>query len=279
MGSGCTYSSNCVPVIALIGIFKLLYDKGFTLSSAWDALKDNLERFGMHIMGFIDNLRSKLPAMLGGLSDDEAKARADLREQRVKELDDKEKIRDEDRAEKIKERSSEEKEKKRSEASAKIDQKLVDMKNKHAGGVESANKKTEDALNKSAQLNYDDPTQLLTGFAAQQKSALIQNPASNVASSETGRKTIENEAVQKADAEKRAKEAINKGVPFDANAGTTNPGSATPAATQDSPSSLLASLNTKMDQLIKISKTHQELGAVQVTKLGQLSNDLYSGVG
>jgi len=268
-----------LPVIALIGIFKLLYDKGFTLSSAWDALKDNLERFGMHIMGFIDNLRSKLPPMLGGLSDDEAKARADLREQRVKELDDKEKARDEDRAEKIKERSSEEKEKKRSEASAKIDQKLVDMKNKHAGGVESANKKTEDALNKSAQLNYDDPTQLLTGFAAQQKSALIQNPASNVASSETGRKTIENEAVQKADAEKRAKEAINKGVPFDANAGTTNPGSTTPAATQDSPSSLLASLNTKMDQLIKISKTHQELGAVQVTKLGQLSNDLYSGVG
>ena len=167
------------------------------------------------------------------------------------------------------------KEKKRDEVKANLDLKKIQQSQKHGAGLESANKKEEDARNKQVALNYDDPAALLTGFAAQQNSALIQNPPSTAtAGADTTRRSIVSEAETKKQEERAAAERAAAG----GGSGSSGSGSTPAPSTQDSPATLLASLNTKMDQLIKISKDHHDIGAVQVSKLGQLSGDLYAGV-
>jgi len=168
------------------------------------------------------------------------------------------------------------KQKKRDEVKSNLDLKKIEQSKRHGSGLESANKKEEDARNKQVALNYDDPNQLLTGFAARENSALIQNPPSTAtAGADTTRRSIVADAETKKQEERAAAERAAGGVGSGTAPGTTGPA---PAA-QDSPATLLASLNTKMDQLIKISKDHHDIGAVQVSKLGQLSGDLYAGIG
>jgi hypothetical protein len=106
----------------------------------------------------------------------------------------------------------------------------------------------------------------LLDFAKQQGSAYIKDkPASSsAASSGTGalvteadqKKAVAEAAAKKEEEAKLAKTETGKG------------GSGTPASTQESPASLLASLNTKMDQLIKFTaqtttNTYEQIGAVK----------------
>ena len=266
------------PILALIGIFTYLYKTGWSVSTAFDAVKDNLERFGMSFTEMLDFIRNKLPNDWGGISDEEKKLRDEERTKRRAELDQKEKDRDKERELKAAERSSENKAAERKEAALKIDQKIVDLKNKGAGGLSAANDKEQKAREKAAELkelNYEDTTQLLTGFATQQKSAFIKNPESNaVAGAEGARKAVETEADKKAQTEAKVKAEAEARAKEEEKTKGNRPA----PSTQESAETLLASLNTKMDQLIKINKGVHDVNEKQLTVQQSFSGDVFAAV-
>jgi len=268
-----------VAVGALVGLFYALYKNGWTLGTAFDAVKDNLERFGMNIMGMIDNLRSKLPAALGGLSDEEAKLRAEEREKRRKELDEKEKDRDKERAATAKERGYETKEEQRAQVHAAVDKKLLAAKSKGVGQQEEANAKDKKAKEEATEIkkDFNDSLALLPAEAQQQKSAFIKNPESKTtAGAEATKKEIEAKAEAKAEEVAKAKK--EEDAKKQSAGGAAGGGSKPAPATQESAETLLASLNTKMEQLIKINKGVQDINKDQLAAQRANSNDLFQGI-
>jgi len=225
----------------------------------------------------IDSVLAVIPNALGGISGEEKKKRDEARADRAKTRDEESKATD---LKQVELKKAAEAEKTRNDQKAEnhkaaLKQDVTNFKKKesHMSAMGGLEKKEEDAKEAAIIKNYDDPVELLKAHAAQQKSGLIQNPAgAPVANAEGGRRAVEQAAEAKAQAEKAAAEKTS-------GSGSTVPGSVPSGNTQESPSVLLASLNTKLDQLIKISKDHKEIGAVQVTKLGELSGDLYAGVG
>jgi E3 ubiquitin-protein ligase DOA10 len=146
-----------------------------------------------------------------------------------------------------------------------LDLKNIKEQQKNTAGLEAANKKQAEEQEKKLNLNANE-NDLLLDFAKQQGSAYIKDkPASSsAASSGTGalvteadqKKAVAEAAAKKEEEAKLAKTETGKG------------GSGTPASTQESPASLLASLNTKMDQLIKFTaqtttNTYEQIGAVK----------------
>ncbi len=287
------------PIVALVGLFTYLYKSGWTFGTAIDAVKDNFSRLWLTLQDWMDGLLVMIPNALGGISEEEAKKRQEIRDQTRKELDEKEKARDKEREAKAAERSSENKAQQRKEAAAKIDQKIVDLKNKGAGGLSAANDREQKARDKAAELkeiDLEDPNNMLLGYAQQQKSAFIKNPEGStttdngkktanavirnpernaVAGAEGGRRAIESEAdkqkrletEEKARVEAAKKEAEEKAK-----------GKGPAPTTQESSETLLASLNTKMDQLIKINKGVHEVNERQLGVQQSLSGDVYASV-
>ncbi len=259
-----------VAITAVVAIFYALYKNGWTLGSAFEALKDNLERFALNMMDVVDAIRKKLPNSFGGISADEAKLRAEEREKRRKELDEKEKARDQERAVTAEKRGYETKEVQRAQVHATVDKKLLDAKKTGVKQQEEANAKDKKAKEAKAELNYEDNTQLLVGYAQQQKSAFIKNPeGAKTAEAETTKKEIENKAEEKAKAVEKAKAEAQEKTKEDEKKG--------PAPTQESAESLLASLNTKMDQLIKINKGVHEVNEKQLTVQQSHTGDVFQG--
>lgn len=214
-------------------------------------------------MQMIDDIRVMLPNAMGGISKEEKeqrdKAREESKKTRDQELEDHNKAREE----KIDLQKK----------AAREDRRAFESKKSHVEGLEKANKKEEEARAKTAELNLDDSIEMLKGFAVQQNSAFIKNPESTpVASAETTKAAIVKDAETKAAAEQKAKEESKaKGGEKMEGGG----GSAPTAPTQESPASLLASLNTKMDQLIKINKGSFDVHEKQLNVQRSFSNDLY----
>jgi len=276
------------PIVALVALFTYLYKSGWSFNTAIEAVKDNLSRLWLTLQDWMDGLLVMIPNALGGISEEEAKKRQELRDQTRKELDQREKDRDKEREVKAAERSSENKAQERKAAAAKIDQKIVDLKNKGAGGLAGANEREQKARDKAAELkeeelNLEDPTQMLLGYAKQQKSAFIKEPEKPAAESAEGaRREVVNQAETKKK-EAEAKEAAKKKEEEDRArgnqnnpAGPQNPRQA--PATQESAETLLASLNTKMDQLIKINKGVHEVNEKQLSVQQSFSGDVYAAV-
>ena len=266
------------PIVALVGLFTYLYKTGWSFGTVIDALKDNFSRLWLTLQDWMDGLLVMIPNALGGISKEEAQKRQELRDQTRKELDEKEKARDKERELKAAERSSDTKAQERKEAAAKVDQKIVDLKKKGAGGIEKANDKEEKARNKAAELkekslDYEDTTQLLLGYGQQQKSGFIKNPESGAtAGAENEKKAIEAKAEEKAKAEAKAKTEAEAKKEAEEKAKGNKPA----PTTQESAETLLASLNTKMDQLIKINKGVHEVNEKQLSTQQSLSGDVYS---
>ena len=260
-------------VAAIVGLFIYLYKTGWDFGTAIDAMKDGFARFQLKLSDLINGLLVMIPNALGGISEEEAKKRAEVNEATRKDLDDRAEARDKQREANAKERDSEEKKQKREEESAKVDAKLHNLKNKHAGKLEDANKKEEDAKNKAAaskDVNTNDPIALLKAEAAQQQSGLIKDaPKTEVAKVETARKEVEAKG-EKAAADAKAVEDTKK-----ESGGSTAPGKPAPT-TQESAESLLASLNTKLDQLIKVNKTAVDVQERQLTATQGLSSDVFA---
>jgi hypothetical protein len=150
------------------------------------------------------------------------------------------------------------------------DTKKFKAQKSHNAKLGDANKETEKAKEKEAELkkSYDDPLALLKQEAQQQKSGFIKDGGTGTATAggEAVKKQIEaakEEAEKKADAKIEAEKMKSTG---------------SPTPTQESSESLLASLNTKLDQLIKINKNVSDLNERQLSVQKSLSGDLYQGL-
>jgi hypothetical protein len=156
-----------------------------------------------------------------------------------------------------------------------LDLKKLDTQKKGTESLESANKKQAEEQEKKLNLNANE-NDLLVDFAKQQDSAYIKdkpattnvaeaNKASMVADAQATKQGALKEAEE---AQKKAEEAKK--------ANTTTAGAGT--ATQESPASLLASLNTKMDQLISVNRRVFEVAENQLSVQKGLSGNLYKSI-
>jgi len=162
------------------------------------------------------------------------------------------------------------KEEKREKVKEATDIATIKEKQKHAAGLKDANKKEAEAKEESVK-NYADPIALLKQEANQQKSAFIKDvPNSSVA----GPKQLVDDAEAKKAAEAKQAEDAKKATGSGGKGGTTAPA----PATQESAETLLASLNTKMDQLIKINKGTHDVNERQLSVQQSLSGDLYQNI-
>jgi hypothetical protein len=258
-----------VAVGAVVAIFYALYKNGWSMSTAWSALKDNLERFGMSISELIDTIRNKLPNDWGGISDDEKKLRDEERTKRRKELDEKEKERDKERAATAKERGYDTKEEQQKKAQLMFDNKKL--------GMTQAEVKTLEQKQAAEQgLNLKDPLAALKGLAKSEGSAFIKDAPGAAA-------TPTPQAAQAA-AQTPAQAAQNSG---STTAATTNPGSSTAttpgkATSQDPAASGLNTLNTNIEKMIAMQRQTNSLLSnslrVQENMSGNLSNDVFGAV-
>ena len=152
-----------------------------------------------------------------------------------------------------------------------LDLKNIKEKQKSTAGLEEANKKQAEEQEKKLNLNANE-NDLLLDFAKQQGSGYIKDkPASSsAASSGTGA------LVTEADQKKAAAEAAAKKEEEAKQANTTTAEAGT--ATQESPSSLLASLNTKMDQLINVNRRVFEVAENQLSVQKGLTGNLFKSI-
>jgi hypothetical protein len=248
-------------VAGLVFIFKKLYDNGWSFGTAIDAVKDNLNRFWLTLVDAVNGLLSIIPNALGGISKEEAERRKATNDALRKELDERESARD---AERDKTAEGRDKQKKRDEASSKIDQKIIGLKKGSAEGLADANRKEKEALEERTNLNTADSIALLGQELKSQKSAILP-PA------EAAKKEIEQKGMAKQADEATTKEEAKKKAQADQEAKSD----ASPVKTQESAESLLASLNTKIDQLIAVGKFQIAINERQLSASQAMSGDLH----
>lgn len=250
-----------VGIGLLVYGFKKLYDSGWTFGTAIDALKDNLKGF---FLTLTDGFLWLLDKLTFGDANKKIKEAMAASEAEHKLLEDKEKARDAERAKIAHERSSDTKQQKRDEASHKIDQKILGLKNSHADGLASANKKEQDARDAKTDMNTTDSVALLGQELKSQKSSILPT-------AEAAKKEIEQKgAAKQADEAKSKTDAAAKvKAEEDAKAAST------PVKTQESAESLLANLNTKMDQLVKYMAQTTTNTYQQVQATHALSGDVH----
>lgn len=258
-----------VAIAAVVAIFAALYKNGWTLGTAFEAIKDNLARFGMNIMELVDTIRNKLPESFGGISDDEKKLRDEERAKRRAELDEKEKDRDKERAATAKERGYEAKEEQQKKAQLMFDTKKL--------GMTQAEVKTLEKKQAVEQgLDLKDPLSMLKGLAKSEGSAFIKDAPGAAA-------TPTPQAAQAA-AQTPAQAAQNAGATTTA---STNPSSTAATAagqtsSQDAGASGINTLNTSIEKMIAMQRQTNQLLQnqlrVQENMSGNLSNDVFGAV-
>jgi hypothetical protein len=154
---------------------------------------------------------------------------------------------------------------------AKLDEKqTAEQKARHErtskklGAAEEKETAAREKAAKAAERNLNgSETNLLLSEAKAQGSGFIKQGEATKAAEAT-KKEIESKAEAKtAEAAKKSEEAKE------------TPNSKPAATTQESAESLLASLNTKLDQLIKINKGTYDINERQLTVQQSQSNDLY----
>jgi hypothetical protein len=245
-----------VGIGLLVYGFKKLYDAGWSFGNAWDAIKDNLERG----LIYLEEAWAKFKGWFSKETDEDKKAKEN-REKRKKELDDARTARDAERAQIA---DGRDKQKKRDEASAKVDQKIMGLKTSHAAGLADANKKEKDAIEERTNLNTADSVALLGQELKSQKSAILPT-------AEAAKKEIEQKGVAKQADEASTKESAMKKAVAEQEAAKA----ASPVKTQESAESLLASLNTKIDQLIAVGRSQIDINQRQLSAAQAMSGDLH----
>jgi hypothetical protein len=249
-----------VVALSLAGIFKVLYDNGFTFGSVLQAMGDNLKRFGLFYVDIWLSIAEKIAGFFGK-GDAIKAARARIADER-KELDDREAARDKNRVltaaarEQEKEKNANEREKNKLGKKEIADKKaILDEKNK---------------LDTNA-----GPEALLKQFAVKEGSSLIpKNKEPATAKAEVTKKEIEKKGEEKTAAEKKAADEKAKAEEKSKEDSKKEPPSK--PATQESAESLLASLNTKMTELIKINKGTQAVNEQQLSVQKGMTSDLFA---
>jgi hypothetical protein len=261
-----------VAVGAVVAIFYALYKNGWTLGTAFEAVKDNLARFGMSFMEMIDFIRNKLPNDWGGISDDEKKLRDEERSKRRAELDEKEKERDKERAAKAKERGYETKEEQQKKTQLAFETKKLGHTKAEVATLEKKQAAEQG-------LNLNDPHALLKGLAAKEGSAFAKDP--NYTGT-TPTATAAAEAVK----EQKKEEAKKPGAPGST---TPAPGSNSPAnepakpAGQETQFAGMNALNSNVEKLIALQRQTNSLLnnqlRVQESMNGNITGDVFAAVG
>ena len=259
-----------IPVLGLVAIFKALYDAGWDFGKVFEAVGDNIKRFGLGLLDIYLMVAEKIASLFGG-SDAVKAAREGVKaEQAI--LDVRETARDAERTKLAHERNADTKQQKRDQAAASIDQRLLGIKQGHAGKLDDANKKEISAKEEKAQLDYgtSDPTALLASELRAQKSGIL--PASA-----DGTKAVITSAEEAKKAAAEAKTAAEK-KEDDAKKTEEERKGSKPAPAQESAESLLSSLNTKLEQLIAVNKGQFELETRQLSAVQAMSNDLLKSI-
>jgi hypothetical protein len=213
------------------------------------------------------SLLNKIPGMRGDFDQDLKDIKDEREQNAVKRSDLEQGI--VTRAAENREKMAEEKEAAKLARNQRLDKKLLDQK-------ESANAQQKAALD--AKRNLDDSeTNLLVDEAKRQNSAYIKDkPSTSVATAEATKASIVTEAEQKrAAAEAPAKKTEEE---KKAEESKKESGKGPSPSTQDSPATLLASLNTKMDQLIKHAAVTQSNTYETYRATNGLSGNLYKSV-
>jgi len=254
-------------ITALFVVFKKLGGDTKIISDMFSYLGLKFKDMFLALKEGIFSLLNKIPGMRGDFDEDlkeikeerekNAEARSDLEKGIVKRAA-------ENRAELDKKQTLEQ-----AARHQRVDKKLLDQK-------ESANAQQKAALD--AKRNLDDSeTNLLVDEATRQKSAYIKDkPSTSVATAEATKASIVTEAEQKrAAAEAPAKKTEEE---KKAEESKKESGKGPGPSTQDSPATLLASLNTKMDQLIKHAAVTQSNTYETYRATNGLSGNLYKSV-
>jgi len=147
--------------------------------------------------------------------------------------------------------------------------------------------KAEEAEKKLANVDYNttDSISLLKQVATQQGSDLVPQAAKTVgrepapASASAGADTTRREiaAVSEEERAKKAKEAAERQARESGGGSTTNPAAPkSPTQAQESAESLLAQLNTKMDQLLRVNRESFNVAERQLSVTRGLSKDMFN---
>jgi hypothetical protein len=241
-------------ITALFVVFKKLGGDTKIISDMFSYLGLKFKDMFLALKEGIFSLLNKIPGMRGDFDNDlkeikeerekNAEARSDLEKGIVT------------RAAENRAKLDEQQTKEQAARHQRVDKKLLDQK-------ESANAQQKAALD--AKRNLDDSeSNLLLDEAKRQKSAYIKDQPSTTSSNIASAKAaLTPEAAQKAQAA--------------AETGGTQTTSA-PSTTQESPATLLASLNTKMDQLISVNKRVFEVAENQLSVQKGLTGNLYRSI-
>lgn len=259
-----------VGLTAMWYIFKKLGGDTEVLADGFKWLWSYLEDFGQNLVLLYYKIMDKITV------GDEYKDKAKEQEEKIaatrKEREETEKR----MAERVaaNKAAADAKDKKYEDTKNALDLKKLDTQKKGTESLEAANKKQAEEQQKQLDLNASE-TDLLKRFAEQQGSAYIKDkPGTATAKASTATGTIVTEAEQKAAAEKKVKE--EEAARTEATKKTETAGGG--ASTQESPATLLASLNTKMDQLINVNRRVYEVAENQLSVQKGLSGNLYSSI-
>ena len=288
------FAAIAVAVVAAIAAvvygFKKLYDHGWTLGTAFEAMGDTLKSFGLKLADMYLMLFEKVAGFFG--KGEKIKEAREAIKEKQEELKLREEARDARRNEIKAQRG-------RDEDGNKIDKKTKIERNKELKSLETANKKLDKERQKNVDYNTTDTVSLLKQEAIDQKSgfaqiynpqaiaedqksgsAQISNPVASADLSKTvnslaGAEEIKGQVVSEKEKEKeetKRKNTAKKGGKKTEEAPPTEmtkKADTSSVGDQNSPRELLAALNTKMDALIRVA------GAQLQVQRG-MSNDLYN---
>jgi hypothetical protein len=260
-----------IGMTALYMIFKKLGGDTQMIGDGFRWLWSYMEEFGQNLVLLYYKIMDKITP------GDKYKDLAEEQENKIlatkKERDNLEKNMSERRQANLAEAAK--KEKKADDTKNALDLKNIKEGQKNAAGLEANNKKQAEEQQKKLDLNANE-NDLLLQFAEQQGSAYIKDKPAASAAASTGTAAITTEADQKKAA---AEAAAKKEEEAKAKAETSKSSSGSPTSpAQESPATLLASLNTKMDQLIKHAAVTQSNTYETFNATKGLSGNLFKTV-
>jgi hypothetical protein len=249
-----------IAVAGLVYIFKKLYDSGWGFGSVLEAMGDNLKRFGLAYTDIWLSIAEKIAGFFGK-GDAIKAARARIADEQ-KELDEREKARDGKRKLVADEREAAKEKNRNARKSNAEDAKNLDEKKKLAA--------------ENVKIDYNSgPEALLKQVATKEGSPLVPKDKQEATKKAEGtKKEIEAKGEAKSAAEEKA--ATEKSKAEEKAKEENKKDTKSKPATQESAETLLASLNTKMDQLIKINKGTHEVNEQQLSVQKGLSGDLFA---
>jgi hypothetical protein len=257
----------------LIGLYMLFKHFGVDLEVVGDGFQRlglYLQEFGQQIVRLYYNIMDKITPgdKYKDLAEEQAekiKKTTDMQEALKKSMDDRMNA---NRA------KAEEKEENAKNTKNALDLKNIKAAQKNNADLEANNKKQAEEQEKKLNLNANE-NDLLLDFAKQQGSGYIKDKPATTNVAETNKASMVAEsqaakegALKKAEEEQKKTEEAKK----------ENAAVGAGTATQESPSSLLASLNTKMDQLINVNRRVFEVAENQLSVQKGLTGNLFKSI-